>query len=198
MYINCKTYYSLRYGTFSTRGLIDAAAEQGISCLALTNINGTYDAWDFVQQCREAGIKPILGMELRPTDALQCILLAANNQGLAAIHRFASAALLQKQLPDKTGADAIFDQPEDGFIIYPLGAKDPAALLPNERIGVAHWELNKLYSMPWRQYPQAFVIRQPVTVAGKKEYNLHRLLRAINKNVLLSNCLLYTSPSPRD
>ena len=30
MYINCKTYYSFRYGTFSTEALVNTAAEAGI------------------------------------------------------------------------------------------------------------------------------------------------------------------------
>jgi DNA polymerase III alpha subunit len=37
----------------------------GVTALALTNINSTCDAWDFVKHCREAQIKPILGVEIR-------------------------------------------------------------------------------------------------------------------------------------
>ncbi len=64
MYLS-KTYFSLRYGTFSTEELVKAAVEAGATTLALTNINVTCDAWDFVLHCRENGIKPILGVEIR-------------------------------------------------------------------------------------------------------------------------------------
>jgi error-prone DNA polymerase len=68
MYLNCKTFYSFCYGTFSTKELVEAAVEQGITELALTNINSTYDHWEFVKLCREQNIKPVLGAEFRNAD----------------------------------------------------------------------------------------------------------------------------------
>ena len=50
MYINCKTWYSLQYGTFSTEGLVQAAGERGLTALGLTNINTTSDTWEFKQK----------------------------------------------------------------------------------------------------------------------------------------------------
>ena len=81
MYLNCKTFYSFKYGTFSTAALVDMAASLGIQSLALTNINSTCDAWEFVKLCRGQGIQPILGVEIRNEDELLYILLAANNKG---------------------------------------------------------------------------------------------------------------------
>ena len=81
MYLNCKTYFSLRYGTFNTEELVKAAVEMGIGTLALTNINNTSDAWDFYQHCGTYGIKPILGAEIRNGDNTCYILLAANING---------------------------------------------------------------------------------------------------------------------
>ena len=61
MYLNCKTYYSFRYGTFSTAGLVETAVNNGVTALALTNINTTCDLWEFVKLCRENGINiPII------------------------------------------------------------------------------------------------------------------------------------------
>ena len=65
MYLNCKTYFSLRYGTLSSEALVKAGAEAGATTMALTNINSTTDLWDFVQDCRNLGIKPIAGAEIR-------------------------------------------------------------------------------------------------------------------------------------
>jgi DNA polymerase-3 subunit alpha len=96
MYINCKTYYSLRYGTFSTEELIATAVDRGVTSMALTNINTTADLWDFVKQCKEAGIKPITGVEFRNGDKLLYIVLAANNKGLKWIHEFLSEHLMAK------------------------------------------------------------------------------------------------------
>ena len=83
MYLNCKTFYSFCYGTFSTSGLVEAAHEQGVTTLALTNINCTYDHWEFVKLCREHHIKPVLGIEIHNAQTFQYILLAKNNEGLA-------------------------------------------------------------------------------------------------------------------
>ena len=82
MYINCKTYYSLHYGTFSTKELVETAENNGVTALALTNINGTYDSWEFVKICNEKKIKPILGAEVRKGNKLLYILIASNNKGL--------------------------------------------------------------------------------------------------------------------
>ena len=68
MYINCKTNYSLRYGTFTTEGLVKAAVATGTTSLGLTNINATTDAWDFVLHCKKYGVKPRLGAEIRNGD----------------------------------------------------------------------------------------------------------------------------------
>ena len=64
MYL-CKTFFSLKYGTYSTEELVQAGMNAGANSLALTNINCTCDAWDFVQFCQQQQIKPILGVEIR-------------------------------------------------------------------------------------------------------------------------------------
>ena len=187
MYLNCKTNFSFRYGTFTTEDLVKSGVECGASCLALTNINSTCDTWDFVQTCGKYGVKPIAGVEIRNGDVLQYILLAATNKGVAWMNHFLSIHL-QKDLPfPEQGADLfLFSDPADGFVIYPLGKKSPQNLLPNEFIGITPWEVNKLYGYDIQKFKEKFVVRQPVTFQDKKNFNVHRLLRAIDKNTLLS------------
>jgi len=96
MYLG-KTYFSFKYGTYSTKQLVSEGVEAGATALALTNINSTCDAWDFVQYCREEGIKPILGVEIRNGNSLLYILLAANNNGFRWINEFLSEHLLEKK-----------------------------------------------------------------------------------------------------
>ncbi len=206
-----KTYFSFRYGTFSTKELVQAAVEAGCTALALTNINSTCDAWDFVQYCREQGIKPILGVEIRNENVWQYTLLAANNNGFRRINEFLSEYLLQKKAfpvrsgdaarsgdtkqsggtggsgdAERSGGENLFADPSDGFVIYPLHTKAPEQLLSNERIGVLPEEVNKLIRMPVTVSPDKWIIRQPVTFLNKVYYNLHRLLRAIDLNTLLT------------
>ena len=124
-----KTYFSFKYGTFSTQELVDSAVEQGITSLALTNINSTCDAWDFVQFCEEKGIKPILGAEIRNDNRLLYTLLAAGNPGFQRINEFLSQYLLeQKPFPEPDELQAIFNNPADGFVVFPIGNKTPEAI----------------------------------------------------------------------
>jgi len=186
MYLG-KTYFSFKYGTFSTAELVNAAVEEGLTTLALTNINTTCDAWDFVQYCQEQGIKPVLGVEIRNGNKLLYILLAANNHGFRQINEFLSVhQLLKKPFPDCSVLAPIFSNPADGFIIYPLGNKQPEQLLENERLGVLPTETGKLLKQPLAAYKDKFIIRQPVTFQNKTYYNLHRLLRAVDHNTLLT------------
>ncbi|MES1160738.1 MAG: PHP domain-containing protein, partial [Bacteroidota bacterium] len=196
MYINCKTYFSFHYGTLSTEELVKAGVEAGATALALTNINATCDAWDFLKYCQERQIKPILGVEIRNGHQLLYILLAKNNRGFRWINEFLSEFLMAKKefpaVPVLGAASAFAAEPADAssladvFVIYPLGSKEPAALLANEYIGVQPTEVNKLLRIPVASYPGKFVVRQPVTFQNKTYYNLHRLLRAVDKNTLLS------------
>jgi DNA-directed DNA polymerase III PolC len=182
-----KTYFSFKYGTFSTEELIRTGIEAGATSLALTNINSTCDAWDFVRFCRQEKIKPILGAEIRNDNTLLYTLIAANNKGFGRINEFLSDHLLEKKtfpLPDTLQPP--FSETTDGFIIYPLGGKPPEQLLDNERIGVLPGEVNRLLRLPLASCPDKWIIRQPVTFQNKIYYNLHRLLRATAGNTLLT------------
>jgi DNA polymerase-3 subunit alpha len=187
MYLNCKTYFSFRWGTYSTTELVDAAVAAGASALALTNINNTCDAWDFVLFCRQRNIKPIVGAEIRNGDTLLYILIAASNRGFAWINHFISKhAGLDKPFPAQSGDEPFFLHASHGFVIYPLDSKPLEKLFPNEYIGVQPAEVNKLFGRKEPQYRDKLVVRQPVTFQDKKHFNAHRLLRAIDKNELLS------------
>ncbi|MCA6441250.1 MAG: DNA polymerase III subunit alpha [Pseudanabaena sp. M57BS1SP1A06MG] len=178
MYLDAKTYYSFCFGTYSTQGLVDAALEQGVSTLALCNINCTYDHWEFVKLCREAGIKPVLGVDVRNGDTPCYLLIAKNNEGLCWINGFLSLHLIEKKdFPDSPFAS------DDVFVIYPYGSKEAQTLKSNERIGIKPYEVSSILNfLPGYHY----VIHQPVVVQDSEHYYLHYLLRAIDKNLLFS------------
>ncbi len=169
----------------------------GIRSLALTNINGTPDAWDFVSFCRdtqggtEPPIKPVLGSEIRNDNKFCYLLMARNDNGIMQMNHFISA---YKMAGDPFPERPVFDH--DVFIIYALGRYGPAALLDNELIGVRVSEVGKLFSSTIKHHPQKFIIRQPVTFQSKKYFNLHRLLRAIGRNTLLSKLTAGDVASP--
>lgn len=197
MYLNCKTYFSFKYGTIPTRELVQLAVERGVTSLALTNINSTCDLWDFVKLCREEKIKPIAGVEIRNDDELLYILIAANNRGLAWIQSFLSDHLLhKKEFPAVAAHPSFFRDAWDGFVIYPTGSKPLPELLANEYIGVKPSEVTKLFGMDLQRYRDKLVVRQPVTFQNKTFFNVHRLLRAMAKNCLLSRLPVEAQAAP--
>ncbi|WP_462249876.1 DNA polymerase III subunit alpha, partial [Ferruginibacter sp.] len=185
------------YGTFSSKELVKAAVDIGVTALALTNINSTCDIWDFVKYCCEEGIKPITGVEVRNDGELLYILIAANNNGLLWINEFLSQHLqTDKPFPSTTLEEPFFTDASEGFVIYPLGSKEPEKLFANEKIGVLPSEVNKLFSIDLKTTADKWIIRQPVTFQNKTYFNVHRLLRAIDKNVLLSKLCKSDECSP--
>ena len=158
MYLNCKTNYSFRYGTFFTEELVKAGVAIGATALALTNINATPDAWDFFLHCQKEGIKPVLGAEIRNGNKFLYILLAKNNQGFALINRFLSDHLQSETpFPERPGFDS------NVVTVYPFEAIHWANLMINELIGIQPSEVNKLIQIPLTPVRNKLVIRQPVT-----------------------------------
>ena len=184
MYINCHSYYSLRYGTFSEIALLQLAIDSNEACIALTDINNTSACMSFVQQAKKRNIKPIIGVDFRNGNTQQFVALAKNNHGFENINRYLSSFLESKTaLPEKP-------KPlEDVYIVYPFEKAlelNLTSFAENEFIGVSVIEINKLRFSYLKKYEDKLVIQQQVTIRNKKDFNAHRLLRAIDNNTLLS------------
>src|SRR5256886_5992226 len=86
--------YSFLDGASEVDELSDAAAEQGMDALALTDTNGLYGAVRFANAAKERGIRPIFGAELQLLDAGHVVLIARDGQGWTSLCRTISAAQL--------------------------------------------------------------------------------------------------------
>jgi error-prone DNA polymerase len=64
VHLHVASGYSLRHGASAPRILAERAAEHGMSALALTDRDGVYGAVRFAKACRDAGIRPVLGVDL--------------------------------------------------------------------------------------------------------------------------------------
>lgn len=178
MYLNCHSFHSLRYGTIPLEDLIKQAAQCGVTAMALTDINTVTGIYDFIKGCQKAGIKPLVGMEFRSEHQLRYIGLAQNAQGLAEMNRFRTRHNFEQTPLPQYAPDF-----EHVFVIYPT-ENAPSTLKENEYIGIRPEELQKLVLSHWKDRQQKMVILQPVTFRTKTEYQLHRILRAIDLNVL--------------
>ena len=178
MYLNCHSYYSLLYGTFSLEKLVEKAASLRIKTLTLTDIHNSSGIPYFVRLCREYNLKPVAGMEFRHQYRLLYVCLAKNPEGFSELNRFQSRINRGLQnLPERAPAF------RHVFVVYPLNNL-PETLYANERAGVRPAEAGKLLQL--KLPPEKTVVLQPVTFASESDYELHKNLRAISHNCLLS------------
>ncbi len=184
MYINCHSYYSLRYGTMSVEELVEKAAELQIESMALTDINNTSGIIDFVKICNEKNIHPIAGIEFRQANKLYYIGIAQNNEGFKELNDFLSDILLhRKELPIRA---PLF---QHAYIIYPFGRDVPPYPRENEWIGIHPAHLNHIDIVTEKIWHSKCVIWFPVTFANYSDFKIHQHLRAIDNNTLITKLL---------
>jgi len=182
MYLNCHTYYSLRYGTIKPETLLAITSKNGLQTLALTDINNTSACLDFVRLSKKYEVKPVLGVDFRNGAQQQFILLAKNNNGFQNINNYLSLFLHDSSLKIPDCAPQL----EDTFVIYPYQHHKNYRLNPNEFLGIKPQDLNHLKFSKWNNLQSKLVVLQSVSFENKKGFNTHRLLRAIDNNTLLS------------
>lgn len=180
MYLNCHSYHSLRYGTIPLTELVQHGIACGATALALTDINTITGIYDFAKQCSIVGIKPLCGMEFRQENSLRFIGIARNFAGIGEMNRLLTAHNIDGT-PLPLSAPAF----ENVAVIYPLG-NVPDVLQDNEYIGIQYEQLPLLFQEKWKLLLDRIVILQPVTFRSEKEYELHKVLRAVDTNKLLS------------
>ena len=181
MYLNCHSYYSLHYGTLSINELLDLAILNGVGTIALTDLNTTMGIPEFVKEAEAKGIKPIAGCEFRNEDNLLFIGLAKNREGLKELNDWQTEHNLENKL-----YPAVAPEFNHVFVVYPFGQKSPNELRDNEFTGIRAKQLNKLLTSEYRKYPEKLVVWQPVTFKNQTGKFLHKSLRAIDHNVLIS------------
>jgi DNA polymerase-3 subunit alpha len=178
---NCHSYYSLRYGTLSLEKLVEEAKATGVEALGLTDINNSTGMMDFARLCQENNIKPLAGMEFRDGDKLLYTCLARNNEGFRELNEFLSRHTLSSTpLPHRPAG---FNH---CYVIYPMGNGLPEKLKENERIGVRPDQARRLLTLKSPGTLNHIVVQHPVTYKGDSGYLLHKNLRAINHNTLIT------------
>ncbi|HSV77047.1 MAG TPA: DNA polymerase III subunit alpha [Bacteroidales bacterium] len=181
MYLNCHTYYSLRYGVMAPETLVMQARQSGIGQLAITDINNVTAVPEFVRLCRSAGLSAVAGMEFRKGGRLLYVVLARNPEGFSRINAFMSLHQMSgTELPKR------FPVCEHTFAIYPFGENALPTPGEHEYTGVRPWELNRFSASRLPQYREQMVALPPVTFLSEKDYPLHRYLRAIDHNLIVS------------
>lgn len=180
MFLNCHSYHSLRYGTISIEDLVQQAIDHQLKVLALTDINTVTGIYSFYKLCRENNIHPIVGVDIRVENELYYICLAKNSKGIAEVNRLLTAFNCEGTEIPKYNPHL-----EHNFVIYPL-QNIPDQLLDYEFIGIRQDELNVLIRPELKNLISKMVILHPVTFKTAEEFELHKVLRAIDGNTLIT------------
>jgi len=189
MFLNCHSWFSLRYGLMPPEELVREAAARGVTALAMTDINNTSGVWDFVRHAKASGIRPVVGIDFRTGATCHRVGLARNAAGFAALCQHLS-----------TGKPC--DDEHVEFIIpwatWKTCSERPP-LRENEWIGVradevAEFRLLGKSDVPWDR----LVALQTVTFRNQRDWNCHRLLRSMAGNTLLSKLDSKATGNPRD
>ena len=185
MYINNHSYFSLRYGTVKPKTILQIFQSFGVKTAALTDINNTSASLDFVRLSSKFGIRPVLGIDFRNGAQQMYIALAKNNEGYKEINDHLSDHLYRDAKFEKRAPEF-----EHTFVIYPFQlffSSNPrnTELLEHEFIGISPSELTRLKFTAWKDHPKLIAL-QTCTFRNKRDFNAHRLLRAIDNNTLLS------------
>ncbi|NPV49060.1 MAG: DNA polymerase III subunit alpha [Armatimonadetes bacterium] len=101
-HLHVHSYFSLLEGAAPLEQLTKAAAGLGMRALALTDHDGLYGAVRFYKAARNAGLKPIIGVEITVEPVAKAlsrdthlILLAQDNQGYSNLCQLVTAARLR-------------------------------------------------------------------------------------------------------
>lgn len=162
--------------------LLDEADKYNITTLALTDINSTSGSLYYAMEAQNRGIQVVLGVDFRNSADQKFIALAKTNIGFQNINFYLSQLQAEKALVPDIAPDL-----DECFVIYPLTNSPNRALKSNEFIGIdpsdkRTWALQKKHQWPENKC----VALHPVSFRSKRDFNAHRLLRAIDKNLLLS------------
>lgn len=181
MLLNCHTYYSLCYGIYETEELLDAVKADGYDTFVLSDINNTSAIIDALRIAPEKGLKPIPGIDFRNGATQMYVGIAMNNEGFRELNEHLSLHL-HSGTPFSDNAP----QFHHAFVVYPLKKYDGRPLQEHEFVGIKTSELSSLPFARYKPPTHKMVALQTVSFSDKKSFNAHRLLRAIDKNMLLS------------
>ncbi len=126
-------------------------------------------------------VKPVIGIDFRNGVRQQYVGLAKNNEGFKELNEH-----LSKHLHTSEAFSSIAPEFANAYIIYPFATYTGWPLRKYEYIGVSVNDLKQLVVSVYKNITSKLVVLHEVSFAGKKQFSMHRLLRAIDTNTLLS------------
>lgn len=187
MLLNTHSWFSLNHGVLSPEQVLQEAHDLGLQQVALTDINSTAGWSDFFRLADKYKVRPLAGIEFKVSSRTLYIGIARNEQGVQQLASLLTDRLLEGEALPEQAPDL-----SDAFIIYPYGSPNiPAKLKPNEFIGIRPGDVNRLRFSPLMARKDRLLAVAPATFRNdaqlaKRDFNVHRLKRAVDTNTLLS------------
>lgn len=174
----------MRYGTISEETILDKALEWEVDTVVLSDVNTTSACLNFVRLAQKKGVRPLLGIDFRDGVRQKYIGIARSNDGFYELNRFLSHYKVDgRPFPENAPPlpDVVFIYPLEQVLL--LGKEMFSA---DEYIGIHRDDIRRLRFSSYSQQRDKLVALNTFSFLGKKDHNVHRLLRSIDNNVLLS------------
>jgi error-prone DNA polymerase len=187
--LNVKSHYSLMQGVNSPKQLCQAAARMGYDRLALTDVDNLYGMWNFICACQREGLRPIIGAEVSdPVSGSRALCLVENDSGYGNLCRLLTrrhtkeAFDLEKDLPARAAGLTVLARDAGLLETWHAQGVRVAANMPVKPLPGSHALCcrARYLGVPVVATPGSFFL-------DPKEWPVHRLLRAIDRNTVLSN-----------
>jgi len=206
VHLHTHSYFSLQEGLASPGALVEAAVGHGMPALALTDHLCLSGAVEFYLACREANIKPIIGLELDmqlPSNysigngtvrSGRLVLLAMNLDGWANLSRLSSALLTDTSSKDLPSCSVDFlSQHTKNLLCLTGGVKGlPHQLLKRGQAQNTLLLLNQLNDLfPDRLYVE---LQKAVPEDERVVLQLEEIARSQTLPVVATHAIAYLKP----
>jgi DNA-directed DNA polymerase III PolC len=210
-HLHCHSYYSFASGTIAADELPSLAKANGMSAVAITDTNNMSGVMEFYMAAKKAGVKPILGVELKNQN--ECaVLLAKNLEGYREICETVTKVIEAiPQVKPKITFDSIVDKRDHEFdqrsnqasiipflrqltedVIVISSTPEILRTLAKSHRGRLYLELCPSARRNWpvlreiyRTHHISPVATNDVVMGRKSDFTTHKLLRAIGLNTNL-------------
>ncbi len=181
MYLNTHSAYSLRFGIMTPEKLLQEASARGVHSFVLSDINNTSGWFEILADAKKFNIDVKCGIEFKNGNTTLFIGIAKNPHGFAEMNRYLSG-FLKLKLP----IPPIAPEFEHVYIIYPYQSGIIFNLRDNEYVGIRKKDLSRFRYEKQHLPKEKLVALNTVTFSVKKDFNAHRILRAIDGNTIIT------------
>jgi DNA polymerase III subunit alpha len=144
VHLRCHSEYSIIDGIVRLDDYIQAANQDGMPAVALTDLNNFFGAIKFYKTARDKGVKPILGCDLWLENSqdrdqpFRLLLLVQSTQGYRTLCALLSRAYLENQYRGRAEIQSHWLENTEGLILLSGGVQSDIGLaLQNNQLSNA-------------------------------------------------------------